>query len=73
MSQFLKKIIAFIIPLLVLSVFADILISNGLKKSDYYAQGETFIWNEIYNGNIDEDIFIYGSSRAWVHIDPKIL
>ncbi|MBE2208298.1 MAG: hypothetical protein IAE84_11975, partial [Saprospiraceae bacterium] len=53
----------------------------GLFKSQngYYlkqtkkAPGEFEVWNDIYNSNVNCDIAIYGSSRAWVHIDPKIL
>ncbi|GAA3759390.1 hypothetical protein GCM10022423_07830 [Flavobacterium ginsengiterrae] len=29
--------------------------------------------NDIYNSKANCDIAIYGSSRAWVHIDPKII
>jgi len=35
--------------------------------------GEFEVWNDIYNSNVMCGIAIYGSSRAWVHIDPKIL
>ncbi|MBK5214586.1 MAG: hypothetical protein JJE55_13100 [Flavobacteriaceae bacterium] len=38
---------------------------------EYY--GELEVWNDIYDGSIDTDIAIYGSSRAWVDISPKIL
>lgn len=41
------------------------------KSHKYY--GELEVWNDIYTGNIDTDIAIYGSSRAWVDISPKIL
>lgn len=37
------------------------------QKADYA------VWNDIFNNNIKEDIFIYGSSRAWVQFNPKIL
>lgn len=73
MKLFIKKFLLYLLAILPLSIFFDYLISNGLKSSDYYAQGETFIWNEILEGNITEDIYIYGSSRAWVHFDPEII
>ncbi|GAA0747898.1 hypothetical protein [Gaetbulibacter jejuensis] len=73
MKLFIKRFLLFVIVILPICVALDFLISNGLKSSDYYAQGETFIWNEIVEGRISEDIYIYGSSRAWVHFDPEII
>jgi hypothetical protein len=35
--------------------------------------GEYEVWNDIYDGTINCDIAIYGSSRAWVQLDPKII
>ncbi|HNQ66819.1 MAG TPA: hypothetical protein PKN32_00450 [Bacteroidales bacterium] len=51
----------------------DYLISNSLKKSVVHVDGEYLVWNDIYAGKINADIAIYGSSRAWTHIDPEIL
>jgi hypothetical protein len=51
---------------------ADYYISENLKTS-HSSPGEMEVWNDIYNKNIDADIAIYGSSRAWVHISPTIL
>ena len=51
---------------------ADYFISNNHKKNHKYP-GEIEVWNDIYAGNINSEIAIYGSSRAWVHIDPSIL
>ncbi len=49
---------------------ADWFLSNQLRHSRY---GEFGVWNDIYDGNIDADIAIYGSSRAMVHLDPLII
>lgn len=73
MKLFVKRFLLFVIAILPICVALDFMISNGLKSSDYFAQGETFIWNEILEGKISEDIYIYGSSRAWVHFDPEII
>ena len=35
--------------------------------------GEYSVWNDIYNGKISADIVVYGSSRAWVHINPIMI
>ncbi|MFZ4464325.1 MAG: hypothetical protein ACOYN5_10785 [Bacteroidales bacterium] len=51
----------------------DYIISKYLAESKNYAVGELNVWNDIYTGNINSDLVIYGSSRAWVHINPKII
>lgn len=73
MYLLLKKIVLFSLPLIILSFLFDYLISSGLKKSDYFAQGETYIWSEIFNGRVNSELYIYGSSRAWVHFDSQML
>ena len=50
----------------------DVFISFLLKNT-HANPGEFEVWNDIYDSNIDCDLAIYGSSRAWVHIDPKII
>jgi hypothetical protein len=70
MRKYLLKITFFFIPILLTAYYADILLSNSLKTS---RSGEYGVWNDIYNGNVNSDIVIYGSSRAWVHIDPEII
>ena len=50
----------------------DILISNGLKKGNS-AWGEYNTWNDIYAGDVNAQLLVYGSSRAWRHIDPEII
>lgn len=73
MKKFVIRILLFIIPVIAISYSADLLISKELKKSNTYASGEYSTWNDIYNGKINSDIVIYGSSRAWEHIDPVII
>ena len=50
----------------------DVVISSVLKGASGRA-GEMEVWNDIYYNNIDADLAIYGSSRAWVQINPEIL
>jgi len=52
---------------------ADYVISYYLSESRSYAGGEIGVWKDVYSGNINADLFIYGSSRAWVQISPKII
>lgn len=70
MQKFLIRIFYFVLPLIPLSVIADYYISENLKKG--FSSGAEFeVWNDIYNQKIKADIAIYGSSRAWVHINPE--
>ena len=63
----------FLLPLVCTAYFIDLFISINLKKSNSYAQGEYTTWNDIYNGKINSDLIINGSSRAWVEIDPTMI
>ena len=45
-------------------------VDQGLKNSEHLEYGE---WNEIYDGNINADIIIQGSSRAWRQLNPKTI
>lgn len=73
MRVFLKKLFLLIISLLLLSFVLDSLFSGILKKSLSYADSEFPVWNDLYNGKINSDIVVYGSSRAWRHIDPTMI
>ena len=73
MKLFFKKILIFFFPFLLFSLIFDVFLSNQLRKSVDFAQGEYSVWNDIIEGNIHADFVIYGSSRAWVHIDPQII
>ncbi|PLX09014.1 MAG: hypothetical protein C0596_04235 [Marinilabiliales bacterium] len=73
MKKFLIKILLFVLPILLIAIPLDFFISKNLKKSTTHAYGEYLVWNDIYSGQIDADIAIYGSSRSWVHISPEIL
>ena len=72
MKKFLKKLFLFALPLMVLSIPLDIMLSNYLKKSNNY-NGEMEVMNDIYSGKASCDIAIMGSSRAWVHFNPDII
>ena len=70
---FVLRLAYFALPLFVIGFFGDIILSNTLKKSKTYASGEYATWNNLYQGKINNDIVIYGSSRAVVQIDPRIV
>ncbi|MFZ1561856.1 MAG: hypothetical protein WAT37_18110 [Saprospiraceae bacterium] len=73
MRKFIISFILFLAPVFLLSYFTDRFISANLKKSTTYTGGEYTVWNDILEGNVNSEILIYGSSRAWVHIDPNLL
>ncbi len=70
MKSFLLKTILFVLPVLLLAKPIDVFITNNLKKSKTYAFGELSTWNDLLSSKANSEILIYGSSRAWVHIDP---
>lgn len=70
MKKLIRNIILFSIPLIALMFIADWFLSNALRSS---RQGEFSVWNDIYDGNINAEVVVYGSSRAMVHFDPKII
>lgn len=70
MRHFVVKIILFGFLIFGCYYLLDSMVTKGLRKntSNVYE-----VWNEIYNGGIDPDIIINGSSIAEVQINPKIL
>jgi hypothetical protein len=73
MRRFLINLVYFAVPFVLFSVGGDFLISSSLQRSAVFAAGEYPVWNAIYNGDLVCDIAVYGSSRAYVHINPQIL
>ena len=70
MKKFLIQLGIFFIPFIFILTISDYIVTKGLQKTK---SGDYKEWNEIYSGNINADIIINGSSRAWVHVSPKIL
>lgn len=72
MKKFIINCAFFIMPFILISLPLDFYYSNKLKSTNECA-GEFEVWNDIFEGNINCEIAIYGSSRAWVHINPEIV
>ncbi len=70
MKKFLLHIILFLAPLLLLAFIADGYINRTLKTSK---TGDYAVWNDILDGKVNSDIVIYGSSRAWLQLNPRII
>lgn len=73
MRLFIKNITLFLLPILVISIPVDLFLSSQLRISKDSHADEYSIWNCLFDGKVNSDIVIYGSSRAWVHIDPQII
>lgn len=70
MRRFLIQGFLFFAIILTLAYGFDVLITKAL----YHSKDPLFLpWNEIFQGRIKADMYIYGSSRARLQIDPKIL
>ncbi|MDO9377035.1 MAG: hypothetical protein Q7T76_21595 [Ferruginibacter sp.] len=70
MKKFLFHIGCFVLPLLVLAYPADLVLSKYLKQSHPYSD-EYSVWNAIYEGKLNAEILVYGSSTAWVQVNPQ--
>lgn len=70
MKRLISKILLFILLPLPLLYGLQIIVDRGLKESNHDLYAE---WNDVYNGAINADLIIMGSSRAVHHISPAIL
>jgi hypothetical protein len=70
MSGFLKQVFLFSLMVTAILSLLAYTVDKGLQKSDFNNFSE---WNAIHQGNINADLIIAGSSRAWVHVSPLIL
>jgi hypothetical protein len=71
--SFIQRLFFFVLPIVLLACVGDFILSNTLKKSKTIASGEYSTWNDLYDGKINGDVIVYGSSRAVSHFDPFIL
>ena len=71
-KKFIQKIFYFSLPVIAIAYPLDFGLSYYLKQTNSYP-AEYEVWNDIYTSRAECDIAIYGSSRAWVHIDPEII
>ena len=70
MKRFLTYITSFVAFLYILALGMDYGISMKLQRSpDRRYQG----WSKIINEQLNADLVVMGSSRAWVQYDPAIL
>lgn len=70
MGRYLNKVLLFGLLLFSILTVADYCFSSMIRKSNWRSVES---WEEIIEGNIQADIIVSGSSRAWVQVDPSII
>ncbi|GAA4452870.1 hypothetical protein [Rurimicrobium arvi] len=70
MKRFLINLLLSVLPVAVFALWLDWRVVKDLRHSNH---GDYGVWNDLYSGRANKDLLIYGSSRAWVHIDPVVL
>lgn len=70
MKRFICNILLFVLPFMFFLSVLDYYYSRAAMKSNFF---RIDAWYDLMHGQIDADVIVMGSSRAWVHIDPLIL
>ena len=70
MKRFIIKIVLIAIAILTPLYIADIIMTRNFRSRDYYP---FTTWNDIIEGRLNSDMWVLGSSRAWVQYNPKVL
>lgn len=70
LKRFLLEVIIFSLMLISPAIMIDEFLTKNLKT---YPKGDSFIWGQIFGGNVNSEIVIYGASRALQHFEPKIM
>ena len=70
MKRFFCNILLFVLPAWAVLAVVDYIYSEAAIRSNRYCIES---WYDLMNGNIESDVIVMGSSRAWVHINPLIL
>ena len=69
MKKFLLQTFLFTIILLILAVAFDVLLTAKVLRS---RTSPFATWNDLYQRNIEADVLVMGSSRAFVQFNPAI-
>lgn len=70
MKYFIQKVILFSLILLGVFYCLDKLVTSGLRQSNSLTHDNL---SKLYNGKINADLIINGSSKAYVQVSPKII
>ncbi len=69
MKRFLVKVLIIVAILLIPLYIADYLLTKDYRSRNYYPFST---WTDLVKGQLNSDLWILGSSRAWVQYNPKI-
>ena len=70
MKKFIYNLLIFVLPVWFVLTIVDLMFSSIAKRSNNYAIES---WYDLMKGDIEADVIIMGSSRAWVQYNPLIL
>ncbi len=70
MKRFLVKMLIIVAVLLIPLYITDYLLTKDYRSRNYYPFST---WTDLVNGQLDSDLWILGSSRAWVQYNPRII
>lgn len=70
MIRYCKKLFLFLLLFSMTYLLLMYMVDRGLKKSRFLDFQQ---WNEIFEGRIQADILVLGSSRAWRQVDPAVV
>ncbi len=66
--KYFVKAVCFVAIGCLLGFFVQSTVDAGLAKTEVCAG-----WNDIFSGQINADLLVQGSSRAYVHVSPRML
>lgn len=70
MKRFITRLLIFCLAPMAGLLALGYVVDAGLHKSRHFYYAE---WNDLYDGKINADLIIQGTSRAWVHFSPQML
>ncbi|GAK93169.1 hypothetical protein JCM19298_1888 [Nonlabens ulvanivorans] len=73
MKKFTSYLLVSVLLVFSIALVLDIIFSKTSQLIESDLSDEQSVWNDIYKSKIETDVAIYGSSRAWVHVDPTVI
>ena len=70
MRKFVVKCLSFGLLVLSIAIALDYMISMGLRRTDCYRYQ---VFNDIFKGNLENEVLIMGNSRGFSHFNPRII
>lgn len=70
MKKFILTSLFFFLGLYFFLLIPDVILTAKVKHTPF---NDGSVWGRIVNGEMDYELLIFGSSRAWVHYNPRII